>query len=127
MNIGQTLHHTKYYDGYEGCGEIELTARGTSLPVLHIWEGYFSEIFDNPPLDGQGWCGFTRDYNQCEGTFNNHEPQRISNLQEYIDDMSRRKEDCWELSETEAVYNLILKWLISAKKSGSEEVLIKLD
>ena len=37
-------------------------------------------------MDGKGWHGFTRDYNQCEGAFDDNGEAEITNLQEYIDD-----------------------------------------
>lgn len=41
------------------------------IEAIHIWEGYFDDIFDSPSLDGKGWKGFTRDYHQLEGVSRN--------------------------------------------------------
>lgn len=48
-----------FYEGYEG--EPEITLRVANNVTIHIWEGYFDDIFDMPSLDGNGWTGFTRD------------------------------------------------------------------
>ena len=67
MGIGKTSDNYTFYEGYEGEPEIILIIPNED--ILHIWEGYFDDIYDTPSLDGNGWKGFTRDYHQMEGIF----------------------------------------------------------
>lgn len=53
-----------FHKGYEGEPEIILTL--PSSDAIHIWKGYFDDIYDTPLLDRNEWNGFTRDYHQME-------------------------------------------------------------
>ena len=86
MGIGK-IDNYKFYEGYEDEPEVELSTNKETMETLHIWDGFFMDIFGEPSLDGKGWHGFTRDYNQCEGAFDDDGEAVISNLQEYIDDL----------------------------------------
>ena len=127
MDTGKTLHNTKYYDGFEFDDQIILTARDTRLPILHIWDGYFTFIFDEPVFYEEDWHGFTRDYHQCEGVFDDGEDQIITDLQEYIDDLLYYKDNEFNNERTRGAYELILNWFIAAKESGCKEVLVRMD
>ena len=119
MGIGKTDNY-RFYDGFEGEEEIMFSVNSESMETLHIWDGYFSDIFGNPPLDGKGWHGFTRDYNQCEGAFDDYEETSITNLQEYIDDLKNYKNKEFRFEETKEVYELIYAWLIDAQEKCGE-------
>ena len=46
MDVGRTNDNFTFYEGYEGEPEIVL-----SLPnheAVHIWEGYFDDIYNTP-------------------------------------------------------------------------------
>lgn len=60
MGIGKIIDNDTFYEGYEGEPQIVLSL--ADMEVLHIWEGYFEDIYGAPALDGKGWNGFTRDY-----------------------------------------------------------------
>ncbi len=126
MDIGQIIHNTKYYDGYEGEPQITLTAYGTELPVLHIWDGHFEFIFGKPVFYEVPWHGFTRDCQHFEGVFDEKD-QVITDLQEYIDDMLYYKDKEFRIEETRGAYELMLTWFIAAKELGCKEVLVRLD
>ena len=50
MDIGK-LNDTTFYDDYEGEGEIMLSrSSSTNTESIHIWDGYFEDIFGNPCL-----------------------------------------------------------------------------
>jgi len=127
MDTSRILHNTKYYDGFEFDNRIKLTAIGTTLPILHIWDGYFCFIFNDFPNDGTNWCGFTRDYQQCEGIFDSGEDQIITELQEYIDDLQKYNRVSFKNERTRGAYELLLEWFITAKEQGCKEVLVRLD
>ena len=121
MGIGKTDNY-KFYEGYEGEEEIELSTSDNSMETLHIWDGFFEDIFGEPTLDGKGWHGFTRDYNQCEGAFDIHGEAVITNLQEYIDDLKSYKNRQFEFKDTKEAYELICSWFDKAQKNNCKEI-----
>ena len=124
MDIGK-IDNFKFYEGYEGEEEIELSANNAKMETLHIWEGYFSDIFCEPSLDGKGWHGFTRDYNQCEGAFDDNGEAEITNLQEYIDDLKMYENRKFKFEETKDVYKLIYSWLNEAKNKNCQKIKVR--
>ncbi len=93
-----------FYEGYEGEPEIILSLEGTSF---HIWDGYFDDIYGVPPLDGNGWRGFTRDYNQMEGIFSDNDIVEID-PKEYLADLILYKNKAFDFEETARVFDLLL-------------------
>ena len=120
MGIGKIDNH-KFYDGYEGEPEVELSANVETMEILHIWDGFFDDIFRDPSLDGKGWHGFTRDYHQCEGAFDDGKGV-ITNLQEYIDDLKLYENRKFDYEDTKDVYDLLCRWLDEAQKNGCTEI-----
>ena len=55
MDIGNLKNNFTFYEGYEDESEIVLCIEKDE--AIHIWEGYFDDIFDSPSLDGKGWKG----------------------------------------------------------------------
>ena len=93
------------------------------METLHIWDGFFDDILREPTLDGKGWHGFTRDYHQCEGAFDDSCSEAvITNLQEYIDDLKIYKDRQFDYEETKEVYDLICSWFDKAQKNNCKEV-----
>ena len=86
--------------------------------AIHIWEGYFDDIFDTPSLKGEGWTGFTRDYHQLEGVFSENGGIYEINPTEYIKDLMHYKEKAFDFEETKDVFNLIASLLEKAIKKG---------
>lgn len=123
MSIGK-IENYKFYEGFEGEEEVEFSRNDENMETLHIWEGYFSDIFCEPPLDGKGWLGFTRDYNQFEGAFDDGEAI-ITDLQEYIDDLKIYENRKFKFEETKEVYELIYSWLIEAQKNHCKEITVR--
>ncbi len=87
MDIGNLKNNTFFYEGYEGKPEIVLSATENEDCNIHLWEGYFDDIFANPSLDGLGWKGFTRDIHQMEGIFNSDITSAKIDAQEYLEDL----------------------------------------
>jgi hypothetical protein len=119
------IENYKFYEGYEDEPEVELSANIDTMETLHIWDGFFIDIFNNPPLDGIGWHGFTRDYNQFEGAFDDDGEAVITNLQEYIDDLENHKNKEFKFEETKEVYELLYSWLVEAQKNNCKEITVK--
>ena len=107
-----------YYTGYEPEPDIILSIPTTNFPTLHMWDGFFYDIFRDPPLHGLGWTGFTRDYNQFEGAFENEEQTLIPNPKEYLDDILQYHDKKFRFEETPEVYPLIVELLTYAVENG---------
>ena len=84
MDIGKIKNNHIYYDGYEGETEIVLSINESKDLNMHVWEGYFDDIFGEPSLVGDGWRGFTRDIHQMERIFSNEEFNMIVDVSEYL-------------------------------------------
>ncbi len=124
MGIGK-IDNYKFYEGYGYEPEVELTTNIETMETLHIWDGFFMDIFGEPSLDGKGWLGFTRDYNQCEGAFDDDGEAIITDLQEYIDDLKIYENRKFRFEETKEVYDLISAWLTEAQKNNCKEITVR--
>ena len=116
MDIGNLKNNYTYYEGYEDEGEIVLCIEADQ--AIHIWEGYFDDIYDTPTLDGNGWKGFTRDYHQFEGVFSEDGGITEIDPSEYLEDLMLYKEKPFEFEETTEVFNLMVSFLEEAIKQG---------
>ncbi len=116
MDIGNLKNNYTYYDGYEDEGKIVLCIEADQ--AIHIWEGYFDDIYDTPTLDGNGWKGFTRDYHQFEGVFSEDGGITEIDPSEYLEDLMLYKEKSFEFEETTEVFNLMVSFLEEAIKQG---------
>lgn len=116
MDIGNLKNNYTYYEGYEDEGKIVLCIEADQ--AIHIWEGYFDDIYDTPTLDGNGWKGFTRDYHQFEGVFSEDGCITEIDPSEYLEDLMLYKEKSFEFEETTEVFNLMVSFLEEAIKQG---------
>ena len=116
MDIGNLKNNYTYYEGYEDEGKIVLCIEPDQ--AIHIWEGYFDDIYDTPTLDGNGWKGFTRDYHQFEGVFSEDGGITEIDPSEYLEDLMLYKEKSFEFEETTEVFNLMVSFLEEAIKQG---------
>lgn len=116
MDIGKTTDNYTFYEGYEGEPEIILALADTE--VLHIWDGYFDDIYDTPSLDGKGWNGFTRDYHQNEGIFANGGCVAEINPKEYLEDLMLYKDKAFDFAETKQVFHLMVALFEKAVETG---------
>ena len=114
MDIGNLKNNYTYYEGYEYEAEIVLCIEADQ--AIHIWEGYFDDIYDTPTLDGNGWKGFTRDYHQFEGVFSEDGGITEIDPSEYLEDLMLYKEKSFEFEETTEVFNLMVSFLEEAIK-----------
>ena len=116
MDIGKTTDNYTFYEGYEGDPEIILSIADTD--ILHIWDGYFDDIYDTPSLDGKGWIGFTRDYHQIEGIFANGGCAAEINPTEYLEDLMLYKNKTFDFEETAQVFDLMVALFKKAIANG---------
>ncbi len=115
MVIGN-LPNYEYYSGYEGEPEVVLNLCGKEGMSLHIWTGYFDDIFENAMLNGEGWTGFTRDIQQCERTFAGDGNLICIDIDEYLTGLQLYGDCNFEFEESAACLELICDFLAEAKK-----------
>ncbi|MCC8014546.1 MAG: hypothetical protein LIO87_05070 [Eubacterium sp.] len=118
MDTGKFKNNIKFYNGYEDEPEITLEIIENPQYNIHIWDGNFTFIFGNPNLDGNGWKGFTRDYNQMENVFGGDDEYLLNDIKEYLDDLLAYSNKTFENRETKECYKLICDFLEFALKNG---------
>lgn len=106
MDIGKKNDYT-FYKGYEGEPQIIICIENRCN--MHIWEGYFDDIFENPSLDGNGWIGFTRDYHQFEGVFSEDVLEDFIEPKEYLQDLCFYKGKKFEFEETSELLEKLIE------------------
>jgi hypothetical protein len=127
MDIGKMNNDYTFYDGYEGEPEIVLGVIDGNVPVLHIWEGYFDDLFSNPPLEGKGWKGFTRDIHQFEGVFSEEQHEVVIDPEEYVSDIQMYSKSCFEYNETKDLLNAIIALLMQAQQLEKKVLIVRND
>jgi len=83
MDIGKLKNNISYYEGYEGEPEVVVALKGAEDITLHIWDGYFDDMFSTPLNRNGSWSGFTRDYQECVGAWGETAFTEIKNPEEY--------------------------------------------
>ncbi len=111
MDIGTLKNNTIFYEGYEGEPEIVLSATENKDCNIHLWEGYFDDIFSDPSLDGNGWKGFTRDIHQMEGIFNDDIASANIDAQEYLEDLLTYTNRNFDYDESADALALLVEFL----------------
>lgn len=106
MDTGNLKNNYKLYEGFEGEEEIIMFIKENPSINIHIWCGYFDEIFKEANLEGKGWKGFTRDYHQEEGAYICDDYE--IDLKEYREDLLQYGNKKFKNEETKEAYNLIL-------------------
>ena len=107
MDTGEHNDYS-YYEGYEGEPEFILSAGNESI---HIWDGYISDIFGDPIMDGKGWKGLTRDFNEMTGPFSGETAPCKINVKEYLDDAETYKGCETSYEESVRVLDSLIKWM----------------
>lgn len=111
MDIGNLKNNYTFYEGYEGEPEIVLTLVEATEYNIHLWEGYFDDIFGEPILDGNGWKGFTRDMHQMEGVFGDDEIAEAIDASEYLEDIRSYRNRSFRYAESAMALTLIADFL----------------
>jgi len=118
MDIGNLKNNCTFYDGYEGEPEIILMIVEEAEYSIHMWDGYFDDIFGEPALDGNGWKGFTRDLNQMEGLFSDGENETTIDVHEYLEDARQYQDKAFRYEETVEAFTLLVTFLRYAATNG---------
>jgi len=111
MDTGNLKNNHVFYDGYEDEPEITLALEEAPEYSIHLWDGYFDDIFGNPVLDGNGWKGFTRDLHQMEGIFCTDAVASSIDIPEYLEDMLSCKNKHFRYEESAAALALMIDFL----------------
>lgn len=122
MDTGRLKNNNSFYAGYEDEGEVTLSLKDLPEYCIHIWEGYFEDIFGKPlPYNG-GWSGFTRDYQECKGAFGSEAFEYIQNISEYLSDLGQYEGRSFQYEETGDCHRLLIAFLRLAKEKKSSIV-----
>ncbi len=133
MDIGKFKNNERFREwehmyeteiGYIYDSEVILSLEENPDFNIHIWEAFFDDIFCNPPLNGIGWRGFTRDRNEYIGAFSKKSGNKmeIQNLEEYFVDLLEHNEKEFDFEETREVFNLMVDFLRYAIATGQTVV-----
>ena len=73
------------------------------------WEGYISDIFGEPDLNGDGWSGFTKIYQECIiDDYSEENPYIIKNNIDFYNDLLKYK-NLKLIEESKTLYNALLE------------------
>ena len=111
---------TDFYSGYEGEREIILTMDKQDVPSLHIWGGFWSDVFDKCEFPGDNWKGFTKDSQLDVRTWDweTFEKVKIENIDEYIEDVKGYLNFAFDFPETSEAIHSLYNYLLYAKEHG---------
>ncbi|MCD7828461.1 MAG: hypothetical protein LUG85_08010 [Clostridiales bacterium] len=110
------MNNIDFYKGFEGEPKIELKIIEDSNLALHIWDGYFCDIFSNPVFHEKGRTGFTKDYQEGVRTYDNE--GTLINIPEYLSDLRTYRGNRFEIAETSKCLDLICDFLEYAEKQN---------
>ncbi|MBQ7567844.1 hypothetical protein IJT17_03475 [bacterium] len=120
MGTGELNIRLNFIEGY-GYGDepyIVFNMPGSSIEPLLIWEGLFADLLDNPDMSGKGWIGFTRDYHELKGIWNeDYEPVSID-VSEYLKDLDYYTGQSFKFEETAEMFEALRKYLEYAQRNG---------
>ena len=128
MDTGKFNIKTDFYSGYEGEREIILTMDKEDIPLFHMWDGFWWDVFGKCELPGYNWKGFTKDYQLGERTWNwdTFEKVQIENIDEYIEDVKGYFNLKFEFPKTSEAVHALYNYLLYAKEH-CYSVFVKID
>ena len=116
MNVDRMRNNTEFYNGFEYEPEIELKIAEKPDISIHIWDGYFCDIFSNPDFHENGWTGFTRDFQEEVRTYDSKET-RID-VSEYLSDLMTYRYNQFEITKTNKCLELMCEFLKYADENN---------
>lgn len=118
------VSNTMFYDGFDGEPEIVLTLVENPEEQLHIWEGYFDDIFAQQRFSSEGWRGFTKDYHQLEGVWDVSKQTCLVQPDDYLLDAQDYTQETFTFEESKTVLLLIIAFL---SRAIQEESMIRME
>lgn len=80
----------------------------------------FTDFLEDPDLSGDGWAGFTRDYQQFEGIWDDAVEYCVLDLEEYLLDLSQYKDGKYDYQETADMIKNLMSFLREAQDIGAD-------
>ncbi|MBQ9873188.1 MAG: hypothetical protein IJM30_01885 [Thermoguttaceae bacterium] len=117
-----------FIEGYEGEPYVSFEIIGADVGPLNVWEGLFDDLLDNPDMSGKGWRGFTRDYHELKGIWDDFSDETEIQIPEYLKDLENYKNASFrfeDTSETGSRCGSISRSPTSADFASSRESFIK--
>lgn len=118
MDTGKLNVRFDFTEGYEDEPYVLLEMDGPETQPLKIWEGLFADLLDNPDMSGRGWKGFTRDFHELKGIWNEEAEGVYILPEEYLEDLSAYKDVEFQYDETTEMYDSLERFLEDAKQRG---------
>lgn len=109
--------NNKFYQGYEDSAKIVLTY-SNEKKTMEIWEGFFADMLDTSDLSGNGWKGFTRDYHECVGIWDEESDSCDLNVEEYLEDLNQYASSDFDYQETSEMVKELSLFLSEAQVNG---------
>ncbi len=108
MEAEKQDHDYRFYKGFEG--EPELIFQ-SGKRLIHIWEGYITDIFSEPVLSDGRMSGLTLDYHELIGPFSDDCVECAINVDEYLKDCNRYEGRLFKYKESSLALDAIINWL----------------
>ena len=120
MDTGKLDIKYDYTEGYGDEPYVVLDMQGGDIRPLKIWEGLFADLLDRPVTSGKGWKGFTRDFHEYRGIWNEDCEPVVINVREYLRDLERYAKHSFSYQETADMFDSLRKYLGYALECGCE-------
>ncbi len=118
MDTGKLDIKLDYLEGYGDEPYVSFIIPEADIDHLNIWEGLFADLLANPDMSGKGWNGFTRDYHELKGIWNESGEQVSISIPEYLSDLDNYKDRSFNYGETADMLEALYKYLEYAKEHG---------
>ena len=103
---------------YEGGPYISFEMVGADYEPLVVWEGLFADLLDAPDMSGKGWKGFTRDYHELKGIWDEHKVETEIRISEYLKDLKSYKNASFDYEDTSEMATSLRRYLEYAQAHG---------
>ena len=128
MYTSQITNNSEFYQDYQSLEEPYVIFRIKENPELNnkIWEGYISDIFDNPPKSvdesrqkNGGWIGMTKDWQELTGPFDQESDEFATvNRSTYLEDLLEYAGANFDLERSSEALGLILDFFKFASEQN---------
>ena len=118
MDTGRLKIKLDYLKGYGGEPHVTFEMPGSDPCSFQVWEGVFADLPAKPDMSGQGWNGFTRDYHELKGIWNESGEQVNISIPEYLSDLDNYNDQTFNYQETADMLEALYKYLNYAKERG---------
>lgn len=118
MDTGKLNVKLNFTEGYEGEPYISFEIPNSDVESLVVWEGLFADLLDAPDMSGKGWEGFTRDYHELKGIWDERKAETEIRISEYLKDLKNYKNASFDYEDTSEMATSLRKYLEYAQAHG---------